>query len=115
MAGIFSRCPLPTPGLQPYARLAPHSHPHSYPHPQLVVNIAREYTEQLSSGKIIELLEAYNCYNGMYLYLGSRMAVSEVRFVCFSAPTGPGLYQVSVSGRKCYGISLDMWTVAAVV
>ncbi|MEW5310804.1 MAG: hypothetical protein WDW38_002565 [Sanguina aurantia] len=44
---------------------------------QLVVNIAREYTEQLGSGKIIELLEAYNCYNGMYLYLGSRMAVSE--------------------------------------
>lgn len=51
------------------------------PQSQLVVNIAREYTEQLSSGKIIELLEAYNCYNGMYLYLGSRMAVSEVRVV----------------------------------
>jgi clathrin heavy chain len=41
---------------------------------QLVVNIAKEYTEQLGSGKIIELLESYNSYPGLYLYLGSRIA-----------------------------------------
>lgn len=44
---------------------------------QLVVNIAKEYTEQLGSGKIIELLESYNSYPGLYLYLGSRIAFSE--------------------------------------
>eukprot|EP00879_Flechtneria_rotunda_P000465 GHRR01000566.1.p1 GENE.GHRR01000566.1~~GHRR01000566.1.p1 ORF type:complete len:1351 (+),score=578.78 GHRR01000566.1:197-4249(+) len=44
---------------------------------QLVVNIAKEYTEQLGSNKIIELLESHNSYPGLYLYLGSRIAFSE--------------------------------------
>lgn len=46
---------------------------------QLVVNIAKEYTEQLTTNKIIELFEAYNSYHGLYFYLGSRMAFTEVR------------------------------------
>lgn len=44
---------------------------------QLVVNIAREYTDQLSSAKIVQLLEQQNSWPGLYLYLGSRMATSE--------------------------------------
>lgn len=44
-----------------------------------VVNIAKEYTEQLSSQKIIELMESQNCYHGLYFYLGARIAFSEVR------------------------------------
>jgi clathrin heavy chain len=44
---------------------------------QLVVNICKEYTEQLTSAKIIELLEAHNSYHGLYFYLGSRIAFSE--------------------------------------
>eukprot|EP00775_Hariotina_reticulata_P002628 gene2628-2929_t len=44
---------------------------------QLVVNIAKEYTEQLGSDKIIAMLEGYNSYPGLYLYLGSRIAFSE--------------------------------------
>ena len=46
---------------------------------QLVVNIAREYTDQLGSAKIVALLEAKECWPGMYLYLGGRLATSEVR------------------------------------
>lgn len=41
---------------------------------QLVVNIAKEYTEQLGADKIIAMLESYNSYPGLYLYLGSRIA-----------------------------------------
>ena len=43
---------------------------------QLVVNISREYTEQLGAGKIIQLLEAQQCWPGMYLYLGGRIATT---------------------------------------
>lgn len=45
---------------------------------QLVVNIAKEYTEQLTSSKVIELFEAYNCWHGIYFYLGARIAFTEV-------------------------------------
>jgi hypothetical protein len=46
---------------------------------QLVVNIAKEYTEQLSSARVVELLEGYNSYHGLYFYLGARIASSERR------------------------------------
>ncbi len=42
-----------------------------------MVNIAKEYTEQLSSARVVELLEGYNSYHGLYFYLGSRIAFSE--------------------------------------
>ncbi len=45
---------------------------------QLVVNIAKEYTEQLTSSKVVELFEAYNCWHGIYFYLGARIAFTEV-------------------------------------
>lgn len=45
---------------------------------QLVVNIAKEYTEQLTASKVIELFEAYNSYHGLYFYLGARISFTEV-------------------------------------
>ncbi|KAF5839265.1 clathrin heavy chain 2 [Dunaliella salina] len=42
-----------------------------------VVNIAKEYTDQLSSAKVMELLEKQNAWPGLYFYLGSRLAMSE--------------------------------------
>jgi hypothetical protein len=42
------------------------------------VNIAKEYTDQLSSVKVIEMLEKQNAWPGLYFYLGSRLAASEV-------------------------------------
>ncbi|GFH26882.1 clathrin heavy chain-like, partial [Haematococcus lacustris] len=44
---------------------------------QLVVNIAKEYTEQLSSAKVVEMFESQASYHGLYFYLGSRIAFSE--------------------------------------
>jgi clathrin heavy chain len=44
---------------------------------QLVVNIAREYSEQLGAGRIVQLLEAHGSFPGLYLFLGGRLAASE--------------------------------------
>jgi hypothetical protein len=44
-----------------------------------VVSIAREYTDQLGSAKIVSLMETSNCWPGVYIYLGGRLATSEVR------------------------------------
>ncbi|KAI8476142.1 MAG: vesicle coat protein clathrin, heavy chain [Monoraphidium minutum] len=44
---------------------------------QLVVNIGKEYTEQLGADKVIELLEANGSWHGLYFYLGSRIAFTE--------------------------------------
>ena len=44
---------------------------------QLVVQVAKEYTEQLGANKIIELLETHKSYHGLYYYLGSSIAFSE--------------------------------------
>lgn len=44
---------------------------------QLVVQVAKEYTEQLGASKIIELLENNKTYHGLYYYLGSYIAFSE--------------------------------------
>ena len=46
-------------------------------HTQIVVNVAKEYTEQLTAEKIIELLEAHKSYHGLYFYLGAHIAFSE--------------------------------------
>lgn len=37
---------------------------------QLVVQVAREYTEQLSADKVIELLESFKSWEGLFYYLG---------------------------------------------
>ena len=45
---------------------------------QLVVQVAKEYTEQLGGPKIIELLERNDkTYHGLYFYLGSYISFSE--------------------------------------
>ena len=42
-----------------------------------MVNVAKEYTEQLTAERIIELLEAHKSYAGLYFYLGSYIAFSD--------------------------------------
>ena len=49
---------------------------------QLVVQVAKEYTEQLGADKIIGLLESVKSYHGLYYYLGSYLAFSEDPEVC---------------------------------
>mmetsp|Transcript_22621 Transcript_22621/g.70241 ORF Transcript_22621/g.70241 Transcript_22621/m.70241 type:complete len:1205 (+) Transcript_22621:68-3682(+) len=44
---------------------------------QLVVQVAKEYTEQLTAERIIELLEGFKSYEGLYFYLASYLAFSE--------------------------------------
>lgn len=44
---------------------------------QIVVSVAKEYTEQLTADKIIELLESHKSYHGLYFYLGSYIAFSD--------------------------------------
>ena len=44
---------------------------------QLVVQVAKEYTEQLGAKKIMELLENHKSYHGLYYYLGGHIAFSE--------------------------------------
>ena len=53
---------------------------------QLVVQVAKEYTEQLGAGKIMELLEAHKSYHGLYYYLGGHIAFSEDPEVRCSIP-----------------------------
>ena len=60
---------------------------------QLVVQVAKEYTEQLGANKIIELLEGVKSYNGLYFYLGSYIAFStdpEVHFKYIEAAAKTG-------------------------
>ena len=45
---------------------------------QIIVQICKEYTEQLGAESIIELLEEYKTYEGLYLYLSSYVAFTEV-------------------------------------
>ena len=44
---------------------------------QLVVQVAKEYTEQLSAEKIVELLESFKSWEGLFFYLGAYVARSE--------------------------------------
>ncbi|KAK9810517.1 hypothetical protein WJX72_012055 [[Myrmecia] bisecta] len=44
---------------------------------QLVVQVAKEYTDQLGANKIIEMFESHKSYHGLYYYLGSYIAFSE--------------------------------------
>lgn len=86
---------------------------------QLVVQVAKEYTEQLGADKIIDLLEGVKSYHGLYYYLGSYLAFSEDPEVGFEAlnpghvlgpfnrtpsTINPGLS--SVSTRSCTTASI---------
>lgn len=56
---------------------------------QLVVQVAKEYTEQLGANKIIEMLETHKSYHGLYYYLGSSIAFSEDPEVRQTSPVRP--------------------------
>jgi len=60
---------------------------------QLVVQIAKEYTEQLTITSIMELFETFKSYEGLYYYLGSYIATSEdpevhAKYIEAAAKTG---------------------------
>ena len=88
---IFSWCVIAAPGGSPYWLLSAGTAAHlanssvlqellksnMQQNLQLVVQVAKEYTEQLGAGKIIELLENNKTYHGLYYYLGSYIAFSE--------------------------------------
>jgi clathrin heavy chain len=42
-----------------------------------VVNVAKEYTEQLGITQLIELFESFSSFHGLYFFLGSRMATTQ--------------------------------------
>ena len=42
-------------------------------HLQLVVEVAKKYSEQLGCDELIKLFEEYECWSGLYLYLGSMV------------------------------------------
>ena len=46
-------------------------------HLQLVVQIAKEYTEAIGADKVIELLESFKTYEGLFFYLGGYVNLSE--------------------------------------
>ena len=60
---------------------------------QLVVQVAKESTEQIGASKIIDLLESHKSYHGLYYYLGSYIAFSEdpevhLKYIEAAAKTG---------------------------
>ncbi len=60
---------------------------------QLVVQVAKEYTEQLSAEKVIEVLESFKSWEGLFFYLGAFIAQSEdpeVHFKYIEAATRTG-------------------------
>eukprot|EP00002_Diphylleia_rotans_P040222 TRINITY_DN948_c0_g2_i1.p1 TRINITY_DN948_c0_g2~~TRINITY_DN948_c0_g2_i1.p1 ORF type:complete len:1703 (-),score=450.85 TRINITY_DN948_c0_g2_i1:468-5576(-) len=44
---------------------------------QVVVQIATKYTEQLTPEAVIRLFEAFNCFEGLYYYLGTIVNTSQ--------------------------------------
>jgi len=44
---------------------------------QMVVNVCKEYTEQLTAESIIALLENFKTYEGLFLYLGAYITTNE--------------------------------------
>jgi len=50
---------------------------------QVVVQIGREYSEQLSPEKLIEMFEQYNSWEGLFYYLGAVLLKTEDKDVHF--------------------------------
>ena len=60
---------------------------------QLVVQVAKEYTEQLGAKAIIDMLEGHKSWHGLYYYLGGHIAFSEdpevhLKYIEAAAKTG---------------------------
>eukprot|EP00303_Exanthemachrysis_gayraliae_P005622 CAMPEP_0206005570 /NCGR_PEP_ID=MMETSP1464-20131121/4652_1 /ASSEMBLY_ACC=CAM_ASM_001124 /TAXON_ID=119497 /ORGANISM="Exanthemachrysis gayraliae, Strain RCC1523" /LENGTH=1697 /DNA_ID=CAMNT_0053379013 /DNA_START=54 /DNA_END=5144 /DNA_ORIENTATION=+ len=63
---------------------------------QVIVQVAREYSEQLTNEKLIELFENYKSYEGLFYYLGAAAMKTEdpaVHFKYIEAATKVGNYQ----------------------
>jgi clathrin heavy chain len=50
---------------------------------QMVVQVAREYSEQLTPEKLIEMFESYNSWEGLFYYLGAVLLKTEDTSVHF--------------------------------
>jgi len=50
---------------------------------QLVVEVAKRYTEQLTSEKLIGLFEEFDCWSGLYLYLGNMVNYTQDSKIIF--------------------------------
>jgi len=50
---------------------------------QVVVNVCREYSEQLTPEKLIEMFESYNSWEGLFYYLGAVLLKTEDAAVHF--------------------------------
>merc|ERR1719199_1054147 len=50
---------------------------------QVVVQVAREYSEQLTCEKLIEMFETYNSWEGLFYYLGAVLLKTEDKDVHF--------------------------------
>jgi clathrin heavy chain len=50
---------------------------------QVVVQVAREYSEQLTAEKLIEMFETYNSWEGLFYYLGAVLIKTEDTAVHF--------------------------------
>ena len=50
---------------------------------QMVVQVAREYSEQLTPEKLIEMFEQYNSWEGLFYYLGAVLMKTEDKSVHF--------------------------------
>ena len=50
---------------------------------QCVVQVAREYSEQLGDDKLIEMFESYNSWEGLFYYLGAILLKTEAKSVHF--------------------------------
>merc|ERR1719478_1631776 len=51
---------------------------------QTVVQVAREYSEQLSAEKLIEMFKTYNSWEGLFYYLGAVLLKTEDKTVHFT-------------------------------
>lgn len=43
----------------------------------IFMQVAKEYTDQLTAQSIIEMLEGFNSFHGLFYYLGAHIAFSE--------------------------------------
>jgi len=50
---------------------------------QLVVEVAKRYTEQLTPEKLIGLFEEFDCWSGLYLYLGNMVNYTQDSKIIF--------------------------------
>lgn len=50
---------------------------------QMVVQISSTYSDQIGAESLIEMLESFKLYEGLFYYLGAIVNNSTVRLLCF--------------------------------